>query len=457
MYFNSIEYFLFLPLVYVVFYFAKDKYRWLVLLSASYIFYASLKSAYLLLVLAGASLVTFYFGLKIFQEKNEKNKKRYLWVGIGINVAILVAMKYIPFISDNIEVILKALFNRSPAFAAPVIVSIGVAFYVIQAIAYLNDVYLEIQEPERHCGYFALYMSFFPKLLQGPIERGNQLLPQLKKPYEFNYENMRSGLLLFTWGLFKKVVIADRLALFVNEIYGAPSSYAGWPLALATYVYAVQIYADFSGYTDMALGAARLFNIQLTDNFNRPYMASSVAEFWRRWHISFSRWLLDYIFKPLQMKWRDQKVLGSILALLVTFLISGVWHGAKWTFVIWGLLHGTYLALEVCFKSLKKKRLKSLRPATVKLINAWNIFVTFNLVCLAWIFFRSDSLGQAMKIVSCLFTMHHHQRKGITHILDPIDTTIVVFSLTALISVHLLQLDKREISLKIFRFPLPLR
>jgi len=274
-----------------------------------------------------------------------------------------------------------------------------VSYYVFQAISYLTDLYLEIEKPERHFGYFALYMAFFPKLLQGPIERSGDLLPQLKQPYRFDYENMRAGLLLFAWGLFKKVVIADRLGSRVDLVYNDVHAYSGFLQLLATYLYAFQIYWDFSGYTDMALGSAQLFNIRLRQNFNSPYLATSVSDFWRRWHISFSSWILDYIFKPLQMQWRDLRTWGTVLALLVTFLVSGIWHGASWGFVIWGLLHGVYLSSAVLFQPWQKKIAKRNKYDKTFAAKILRIFITFHLVSFAWIFFRANSLGDAFYIV----------------------------------------------------------
>lgn len=403
MVFNSLQYFIFLPITYLVFYFTPDKSRWIVLLVGSIFFYASLLQPHLLLILFGVTISTYLFGRFIGMKSEEKEKKKYFWIGVGINIAILIGVKYLSFLTENLDVLLKAIFGRSMIRILPTISTIGVSFYVFQAISYLSDIYFEIQEPEKHFGYFALYMSFFPKILQGPIERSNSFLPQLKKPYKFNYDNMRSGLLLFTWGLFKKVVIADRLAVLVNTVYGNVNDYMGLSLIVATYSYAIQIYMDFSGYTDMALGTAKLFNIELTDNFNRPYFATNVAEFWRRWHISFSNWLQDYIFKPLQMRMRNLKIWGSIFATLITFFISGLWHGASWTFVIWGLIHGIYLATSIIYKPFQKKIYKKLKLSDTKILKIWNTFVTFNLVSFAWIFFRSENLTDAWKIVSKLF------------------------------------------------------
>lgn len=398
--FNSLKYFLFLPVVYLVFCFAGERARWFVLLVASLLFYAFLNVPYLLAVLILVAMATYGFGIWLEQAESARAKRILLWSGVATNVMILVGMKYLPFLSENLKTFFALFSLNYQIQPIKAFVSIGVSYYVFQALSYLFDIYLEIEKPERHLGYFFLYLAFFPKLLQGPIERAGDLIPQLKIKYEFNYDNMRFGLLLFTWGLFKKVVIADRLGLYVDAVYGDVHAFKGLPLLLATYAYALQIYMDFSGYTDMALGSARLFNINLTQNFNSPYLAASVADFWRRWHITFSRWILDYIFKPLQMQWRNRKNWGTATALVVTFIISGIWHGTSWGFVIWGALHGLYMACSVFYKPYQKKLHKALGIEKTKLLRFWQVFVTFNLVSFAWVFFRSKNLADATYIIS---------------------------------------------------------
>lgn len=398
--FNSLNYFLFLPVVYLVFYFVGDRARWCVLLAASLLFYAALNVQYLLVVLALVAITTYSFGILLDQADTIKGKRAFLWGGIAANISILIFMKYLPFLSDNFKSLSTLLWLDIPVQPVSKLVAVGVSYYVFQAVSYLIDIHLEIQKPERHLGYFFLYLAFFPKLLQGPIERGEELIPQLKKRYEFNYDNMRFGMLLFACGLFKKVVIADRLALFVDPVYSEVNAFVGLPLLLATYAYAFQIYLDFSGYTDMALGSALLFNIKLTQNFNHPYLATSVADFWRRWHVSFSRWILDYLFKPLQMQWRDWKEWGTAAALIAAFLVSGIWHGASWGFVVWGGLHGFYMACSAFYRPHQKKIHKALGIEKTRLHKALQVFCTFNLVSLAWIFFRAESMGDAWYLLA---------------------------------------------------------
>ncbi len=398
--FNFLKYFLFLPVVYMVFYLVGERARWSILLAASLLFYAALNVPYLLVVLILVTITTYGFGIWLDQASTPKAKRALVWGGIGANLLILIVMKYLPFLSENLKALSALLSLDAKIQPVKVFVAIGVSYYVFQAISYLVDIYLEIEKPERHFGYFALYLAFFPKLLQGPIERAGDLIPQLKTRYEFNYDNMRFGILLFTWGIFKKVVIADRLGLYVDAVYNDVHAFTGLPLLLATYTYAFQIYMDFSGYTDMALGSARLFNINLTQNFNSPYLATSVIDFWRRWHISFSRWILDYIFKPLQMQWRNWKNFGTAAALIATFLVSGIWHGASWQFVIWGGLHGLYMACSVFYKPYQKKLHGAFGVENTWLLKVWQIIVTFNLVSFAWVFFRANSFSDALYIFS---------------------------------------------------------
>jgi len=397
MQFNSLQYFILLPLVYLAYYFTADSVRWLLLLISSFYFYYTLNSPLLIAALIVVILFNYLTAIALIETNKESIKKYILIIGITCNILILLFFKYITSVSSFFQEYFHSQLKNE------FLISIGVSYFVFQAVSYLIDVYLEFIVPERHLGYFALYLAFFPKLLQGPIERSENLLPQLKVPYIFNYNNIRSGMFLFAFGLFKKVVIADRLALFVNPVYDNVHAYGGLTIVLATYLYAFQIFFDFSGYTDMALGSARLFNITLTQNFNSPYLSTSIAEFWRRWHISFSSWILNYVFQPLQMRLRKLGQLGTIIALLVAFLVSGIWHGASWNFVIWGLLHGIYLASSVVFKPIQKIIYKfvGLDKSIIKRI--WQTFFTFNLVCFAWIFFRANSYADSIYIVKNLF------------------------------------------------------
>jgi len=396
--FTSLQFYAFLPIVYLIYYFTEDRWRWMVLLVASYCFYASFMAPYLLAVLLMVTWISYTCGLCIGSHQEEQGRKRWFQIGVFACVTILAILKYIPFL----EIQTSSLFglNRS---LPKIIISIGVSYFTFQAISYLADIYLELEEPETHFGRYALYMAFFPKLLQGPIERAGDLLPQLKRSYQFDYDTMRSGILLITWGLFKKVVVANRFALYADQVFNNVHNYSGLPLIIGIYAYAFQIYFDFSAYTDMARGVGRMFGINLTENFNSPYLATSIADFWRRWHISFSRWILDYIFKPLQMGWRNLGQAGTAGALLITFLISGIWHGPTWGFVIWGALHGLYLAMSTYYRPYQNIFYKKIGLEKSRFRHLWQIMVTFNLVSFAWIFFRSNELSDACYIVLNIF------------------------------------------------------
>jgi D-alanyl-lipoteichoic acid acyltransferase DltB (MBOAT superfamily) len=390
--FISLEYFVFLPIAFLLYYAIKEKYRWAIALTASYVFFAFFKAPQAIVALALITITSFYFGLQ-FESKKFSSRSRLfiLWIGIGICIVILVIIKYIPSF-------LPSLTPESPY--AFLLNSIGVSYFTFQAISYMADVYLEKQAAEQHFGIYALSLAFFPKIAQGPIERANDILLQIHNPKAISYDSLRSGILLFGFGLAKKLIIADRIALYVNTIYDNVKIYTGLPILLATYGYALQIYFDFSGYTDMARGSARLFGIELSKNFNSPYMAISIPEFWRRWHISFSRWMLDYIFRPLQMVYRDLENYGTAIAIFITFLISGIWHGAKAGFIVWGALHGIYLAASVFYSPFRKKMYKRLKIENSKIAILWRRFFTFNLVCFAWIFFRANTLNDAFYIIA---------------------------------------------------------
>lgn len=397
--FNSFRFAVFLPCALLLAWALGRRLRWLALLFASLVFYAALGVPYLLGVLMLVTGVSFGCGLAMEHAHTPARRRALLWLGVTAVLTPLAVLKYSGFVVQNLS-LLSGLFGRGYLpVRAPVFVSVGVSFYVFQAISYLLDVYLEIIPAERHFGRFSVFMALFAKVVQGPIERGQDLLPQLRNPMALSLADLASGMRLFAWGLFKKVVVADRLAVFVDAVYGDVGHFRGLPLLTATYFFAAQLYFDFAGYTDMARGVARLFGIRLTENFNAPYFATSIADFWRRWHMSFSTWILDYIFKPLQMGWRDRRG-GTPAALLVTFLVSGIWHGATWCFVVWGLLHGLYMASSILYKPWQRQLQDRLKAQKSVWLRCWQVFVTFHLLCLAWVFFRANSVGQAFRIVA---------------------------------------------------------
>jgi alginate O-acetyltransferase complex protein AlgI len=386
--FQTFDFAAFLAIVFPAFLLSPHRARWAVLLAASLVFFSALGVPALVVALAGVTVASYVVGLILPLARSSRGV--WLWVGITVNLGVLASFKLLP----------ASWFGTS--VGSGLLAAVGVSYFTFQGVSYVVDVYMGAQKPERHLGYFALYMAFFPKVLQGPIERASDLLPQLRRRFEFDPDAFRAGAILFAWGLFKKVVVADRAGLIVDAIYGSVRLYQGPPLALGTYLFALQLYCDFSGYTDMALGVARCFGIRLTPNFENPYGARSIVEFWRRWHISFSRWIFDYVFNPLQLALRDLGTAGLIVGLVVTFLVSGIWHGLGWTFVVWGLMHGVYMSASISTRAIRKRwhdRLWRNRP---RLGHAWQVFATVHLVLLSWVFFRAESLGDALHVLTHL-------------------------------------------------------
>jgi D-alanyl-lipoteichoic acid acyltransferase DltB (MBOAT superfamily) len=342
-------------------------------------------------------VIDYCAGIWIAKEKNKRKRKFLLLLSIVANLGVLVVFKYYNFLTGNINVVLHSFNEHTRIPLLNIILPIGLSFHTFQAMSYTIEVYRGNTPPEKHFGIYALYVMFYPQLVAGPIERPQNLLHQFHEEKKFSYENLRSGLILIAWGLFKKVVIADRLALFVNQVYGNSSDYSGLPLIIGTIFFAFQIFCDFSGYSDIALGTARCMGFTLMQNFDRPYMSTSVSEFWRRWHISLSSWFRDYVYIPLG----GNKVSKArwYFNILVVFLLSGIWHGANWTFVIWGILHGLYLIIESEFYL----RFPTLKQATGLFAILIKRMVVFSLVTFAWIFFRAPQVSDAFHIIRKFF------------------------------------------------------
>lgn len=401
MLFNSVDFLLFFPVVATLYFIIQHQYRWVLLLFASYYFYMAWNPLYALLI-AFSTLIDFSSGILLEKSQNKYQKRLFLLLSLGTNLGLLFTFKYYHFFRQTLLNIfeflgLSGLSIPSHDWLLPV----GISFYTFQTLSYTIDVYRGNMPATRHLGIFALYVSFFPQLVAGPIERSTQLLPQLQVKHHFNYANVTGGLKLIAWGMFKKVVIADRLALMVNQVYESPQTYEGLPLIIATVFFAFQIFCDFSGYSDIAIGTAQVMGFKLMENFKRPYFSKTIKEFWRRWHVSLSFWFRDYLYIPLGgnrvVKWR------SYYNLFLTFLISGLWHGAEWTFVVWGALHGFYLIVGIITDPIYQK---ILTPRLCKTfgIKFLQIAITFSLTCLAWVFFRANSLEEAIYIVSHLFS-----------------------------------------------------
>lgn len=362
MLFNSLQFLLFLPVVVALYFATPHRFRWALLLLASYYFYAAWRPEYLLLIIA-STLVDYLCALRMGRLESRRRRKKYLVLSLGSNLGLLFGFKYLTFFNESTRAVFDQLniFYGVPTFE--ILLPVGISFYTFQTLSYTIDVYRGARPPERHLGIFALYVSFFPQLVAGPIERSTRLLPQFFQHHGFDAGRVQSGLRLILWGFFKKIVIADRLAVYVNAVYANPSAYDGPSLLLATYFFAFQIYCDFSAYSDIAIGSARVMGFELMQNFRRPYFARSIQEFWQRWHISLSTWFRDYVYLPLggnrvpTWRWYTN--------LLLVFLVSGLWHGANWTFVVWGALHGTYLVFAIATRDRRDhmwRRLEQLLP-----------------------------------------------------------------------------------------------
>jgi D-alanyl-lipoteichoic acid acyltransferase DltB (MBOAT superfamily) len=390
--------------VLATFFFVPHRARWVWLLAASFYFYGSYNPLVLAQLLLSIG-VTYWLSLRIEAETEPTRKKRWLKTSIGLLVANLFAFKYTAFVNESVRSAFELAGLTYPVPEFHILLPLGISFYTFQLIGYVVDV-SRGTKAERHLGIFALFVMFFPKLVSGPIERGKGLLPQLHTEQFFDSARVASGLRLMLWGLFKKVVVADQLAMTIQAAYDKPHEHSGVVMIFATWLFAFQVYCDFSGYTDIALGAAETLGYKLSPNFNRPYFATSVGDFWKRWHMSLSNWLTDYVYNPLtktkvSMKW----FYWMLCSLFITFVISGFWHGAAWTFVLWGALHGTYLVLAIMTQKQWRKvheRLGLLKRQRLHL--RLKIASTFCLVSLAYVFFRSNTTADAFYILTHFHT-----------------------------------------------------
>lgn len=395
--FNSFEFLVFFPLVVFLYVLTPQRYKWVLLLAASYYFYMCWNVAYIVLIIF--STLVDYFAARQMGKTPEKHKrKKYLYLSLFCNLGLLFLFKYFDFFGLSMELMLGQfnIFYESPYldFLLPV----GISFYTFQTLSYTIDVYNGKIKPEKHLGIFAVYVSFFPQLVAGPIERAQSLLPQFRQKMRLKAEEIKFGLLLMAWGFFKKIVIADRLAEFVNPIYKRPELYDGIDSLVATYLFAFQIYCDFSGYSDIAIGAALVMGYKLMENFRRPYFSRSVREFWGRWHISLSTWFRDYLYIPMGggrvVKWR------WYYNLMVVFIVSGLWHGAYFTFIIWGALHGAYVVAENMTRGIRNQMAASIGLSRFPRFSRFvSVVATFHLVTFTWIFFRAERISDAFIII----------------------------------------------------------
>jgi alginate O-acetyltransferase complex protein AlgI len=403
MLFNSLPFYIFFPLVTLGYFLLPHRFRWMWLLAASAYFYMAFIPAYIL-ILAATIIVDYFAGLAIAKAEG-KRRKQFLILSLIANLGMLGFFKYFNFFSANAAAIAHWLDWNYPIPYLNIILPIGLSFHTCQSMAYTIEVYRGNQPAERHLGILALYVLFYPQLVAGPIERPAHMLPQLHAEHKFDYDNFADGIRMMAWGFFKKLVIADRLAQLVDPVYTNPGNYDGPLLALTALAFAYQIYCDFSGYSDIAIGSARVMGFRLMTNFDRPYSARTISEFWQRWHISLSSWFRDYIFFPMRRSLLRSKVrlpdwLNQALPTIVTMLLSGLWHGANWTFVVWGGLHGLYLTIELWTTSLRTRVAHTLRLDSVpRLWSALQTISVFLLISFALIFFRAPTLPAAFNFI----------------------------------------------------------
>ncbi|MBR5496598.1 MAG: MBOAT family protein [Clostridia bacterium] len=411
MQFNSIHFLVFFPVVLLIYFIVPKKLRYIWLLGASYYFYMSWNIEYAILI-AFSTLVTYLSSIIInmFDDESGKSgkfmRKFTLGFGITVNLAILFMFKYLGFAIDNLNLILDKVGIEIVETEFSLLLPVGISFYTFQALGYVIDVYRKKVKVEYNLFKYALFVSFFPQLVAGPIERSDKLLNQIKNTDKINvrnYERIVKGFMIMMWGFFLKVVIADRAATVVNTVFDTYYAYGSFELVVAVVLFAVQIYCDFASYSTIAVGAAQIMGFELMDNFDTPYFAMSIKEFWRRWHISLSTWFRDYLYIPLggNRKGTFRKYVNT----MIIFLTSGLWHGANWTYIAWGGLHGAYQIIGDITKPIKNKLTAKLNVKTdatsYKLVQ---MLITFVLTCLAWVFFRADTITIAVDYIARIFT-----------------------------------------------------
>jgi len=399
MLFNSLFYFLFLSVVFILYYTVKSRYRWFIVFLGSLFFIGSISPTLIYFTLV-FTIVNYFLGIALQDIKQKKIRINVFWLGIFLNVGVLAFYKYINFFFENINFLLSILPDKPAIPYLSLIIPVGISYYTFQALGYLIRINRGHEKAERHFGVFATYLVFFPKFMAGPVERSHHFFPQINSEIRFKAENVSDGLRLFLWGMFKKVVIANNLVGPVMLIYNDVHHYSGVPLLMVLFLQTIHLYADFSGYTDMALGSAKILGIDIIDNFNRPFFARNVGELWRRWHISLSSWCNDFIFTPFIVKYRKMRNKAAIIGIFLAFFVIGIWHGANWTFVILGILQGIAISYEFY---TKRTRLKIASKLPSKLVIAFSRIITFIFFSFSLIFFNAHSIQDAWYIISHLF------------------------------------------------------
>jgi len=408
MLFNSFHFLVFFIVVTSLYFALPHKQRWMLLLASSCYFYMAFIPIYILIL--GFTIVVDYVAGIYIENAAGNRRKLFLICSLIANIGVLAVFKYYNFLNHNFSFLLHGFSLNNPLPFLSILLPIGLSFHTFQAMSYTIEVYRGHQKAERHFGIYSLYVMFYPQLVAGPIERPQNLIHQFREKHVFDYDRVTSGLRLMAWGLFKKVVIADRLTIVVDTVYNNPQQHNCLSLIIATIFFTFQIYCDFSGYSDMAIGAARIMGFKLMTNFNKPYQSKSIHEFWKRWHISLSSWFKDYLY--ITLGGNRVTIPRWYLNLFIVFLVSGLWHGANWTFVVWGALHGFYLVFALVTKDIRQKFNALFRFDTLPFLS---VFTTFLLVAFAWIFFRAKNIQTAFYIIKSIFTGIPGLLKNIVH------------------------------------------
>lgn len=405
MLFNSFEFLIFFPIVLMLYYSAKANkdIQNVILFISSYFFYAWWDWRFLFLLLL-STLIGYAFGLLIYNTRSERNRKYFLWVSTVLNLGILCFFKYFNFFVDSAISILSAMGFHVNTYVLSIALPVGISFYTFHGMSYIIDIYRKNTIPTKKIIDYSVFVSFFPLLVAGPIERATHLLPQILKKREISLKQVYEGLILILIGLFRKIVIADTLSAYVEKAFAFSGSYSSSGLVVAVMIFAIQIYCDFSGYSDIARGTAKMMGFELLVNFRQPYFSASITEFWRRWHISLSSWLRDYLY--ISLGGNRNGSFNTYRNLIITMFLGGLWHGASLMFVIWGLLHGTYLAVHKWWLDLKGKRIKQAESGRFTIQFFVGMICTNVLVLFAWIFFRASSIEQATSVVHGIFSFH---------------------------------------------------
>lgn len=432
MLFNSFHFILFFIVVTALYFFVEHKQRWNLLLAASCYFYMVFLPVYILIL--GFTIVVDYFAGIYIERTLGKKRKILLICSLIANIGVLAVFKYYNFLTENISLFLNSFGYENNMPYLSILLPVGLSFHTFQAMSYTIEVYRGNQKAEQHFGIYSLYVMFYPQLVAGPIERPQNILHQLHEKKEFNYDQVVSGLQLMLWGFFKKVVIADRLALITDPVFNQLDAYGPGSIFIAVLFFTFQIFCDFSGYSDIALGTARVMGFKLMQNFNRPYHAQSISEFWSRWHISLSTWFKDYLY--ISLGGNRVSIPRWYFNLFFVFLVSGLWHGANWTFICWGALHGFYLVFGLVADKLKKY----LKPFSFIYTNLfWNVGITFLLVMLSWVWFRAHTIQDALFIYGQLGQLLTNPKLILNLTLNRYDLWVGICAILFLELVHLMQ------------------